>query len=435
MNGFIIAAPHSGAGKTMITLGLLRAFKRRGVRVTSAKSGPDYIDPQFHKAASGAACVNLDAWAMPPAQLRGLAAGQDGELLIIEGAMGLFDGAPDVGDPMGRGSVADLAETLDLPVVLVLDSAKQSQTAAAIVHGLGSLRPSVKIAGVILNQIGSPRHSEMIARAIGSIGIPVLGAVPRTPTLQAPSRHLGLVQAQEHADLEGFIEAAANLITANVDLEALHALAAPIGTATRAAGLPPIGSRIAVARDAAFMFAYPHMLEDWLSSGAEVSVFSPLNDEGPSPDADAVFLPGGYPELYAGRLAQSEGFAAVMLAAKDRGALIYGECGGYMTLGESLTDADGVAHRMLGFLPVNTSFAARKLHLGYRRLRPMTDVPWSGGLLGHEFHYASVVEESAEGRLFSTQNSMCEELADMGHVRGKVCGSFAHVIGEADGSV
>lgn len=403
--------------------------------MTSAKSGPDYIDPQFHTAASGAACVNLDAWAMPLAQLRGLASGQDGELLVVEGAMGLFDGAPDAGDLMGRGSVADLAEALDLPVVLVLDAAKQSQTAAAVVHGLASLRPSVKIAGVILNQIGSPRHGEIIRSAIGAIGIPVLGAVPRSPNLQAPSRHLGLVQAQEHDDLEGFIEAAASLLETNVDLEALHALAAPIGTATRAAGLPPIGSKIAVARDAAFAFSYPHMLEDWRLAGAELSFFSPLNDEGPVADADAVFLPGGYPELYAGRLAQNDGFAAAMLAAKNRGALIYGECGGYMTLGESLTDAEGVAHRMLGFLPVSTSFTTRKLHLGYRRLAPMAGVPWSGGLMGHEFHYASVIEESAEGRLFKAQNSMREELADMGHVRGNVCGSFAHVIGGAGGSV
>ena len=401
----------------------------------SAKSGPDYIDPQFHKAASGAACVNLDAWAMSPAQLRGLAGGQDGELLIIEGAMGLFDGAPDAADPMGRGSVADMAEALDLPVILVLDAAKQSQTAAAIVCGLTCLRPSVKIAGVILNQIGSPRHGEIITRAMGAIGVPVLGAVPRAPTLQAPSRHLGLVQAQEHEDLEGFIEAAANLLTANADLDALQALAAPIGTATRTDGLPPIGSKIAVARDAAFAFAYPHMLEGWRLAGAEVSVFSPLNDEGPAVDVDAVFLPGGYPELHAGRLAQNGGFAAVMVAAKARGALIYGECGGYMTLGESLTDADGVAHKMLGFLPVSTSFAVRKLHLGYRRLMPLAGVPWSGGLMGHEFHYVSVIEESVEGRLFKAQNSMCEDLPNMGHVRGNVCGSFAHVIGGANGSV
>jgi cobyrinic acid a,c-diamide synthase len=403
--------------------------------VTSAKSGPDYIDPQFHKAASGADCVNLDAWAMPPAQLRGLAGGQEGELLIVEGAMGLFDGAPSVDDPMGRGSVADLAETLDLPVVLVLDAARQSQTAAAVVHGLVSLRPSVKIAGVILNQIGSPRHGEIITGAMGAIGVPVLGMVPRSPNLHAPSRHLGLVQAQEHADLEGFIEAASDLLKANVDLDGLCALAAPIGATTRAAGLPPIGARVAVARDAAFAFAYPHMLEDWRLAGGEVSIFSPLNDEGPSPDADAVFLPGGYPELHAGTLAQNKGFASAMLAAKNRGALIYGECGGYMTLGESLMDADGVAHRMLGFLPVSTSFATRKLHLGYRRLAPLAGVPWSGRLMGHEFHYASVIEESGEGRLFQAQNSMCENLGDMGHVRGNVCGSFAHVIGAANGSV
>ena len=419
----------------MITLGLLRALRKRGVHVTSAKSGPDYIDPQFHTAASGTACVNLDAWAMSRAQLRGIAGGQGAELLIVEGAMGLFDGAPDADDPMGRGSVAELAEALDLPVVLVLDSAKQSQTAAAVVHGLATLRGSVKIAGVILNQIGSPRHGEIIKSAMGAISIPVLGMVPRTPSLQAPSRHLGLVQAQEHDDLDGFIEAAANLLCANVDLDALRALAAPIGPATHEAGLPPIGSRIAVARDAAFAFSYPHMLEDWRLAGAEISTFSPLNDEGPSPDADAVFLPGGYPELYAGTLAQNAGFAATMLAAKDRGALIYGECGGYMALGESLTDADGVAHKMLGFLPVSTSFATRKLHLGYRRLAPLAGVPWSGGLMGHEFHYASVIEESGEGRLFKAQSSMHEDLVNMGHVRGNVCGSFAHVIGGASGSV
>jgi cobyrinic acid a,c-diamide synthase len=177
------------------------------------------------------------------------------------------------------------------------------------------------------------------------------------------------------------------------------------------------------------------MLEEWRLAGVEVSTFSPLNDEGPVAEADAIFLPGGYPELYAGKLAQNAKFAAGMLAAKNRGALIYGECGGYMTLGESLTDAEGVAHKMLGFLPVSTSFATRKLHLGYRRLAPIAGVPWSGGLMGHEFHYASVIEESAEGRLFKAQNSMREELADIGHVRGNVCGSFAHVIGGAGGSV
>lgn len=417
----------------MITLGILRALRGRGVAVCSAKSGPDYIDPQFHKAASGSECVNLDAWAMGPARVQGLAQAQTGELLVVEGAMGLFDGAPDAENPMGRGSVADLAEVLGLPVILVIDAAKQSQTVAAVVHGLASLRPSVKIAGVILNQIGSPRHGEIIMRALSAIGVPVLGAVPRTPTLHAPSRHLGLVQAVEHPDLEGFIEAAAHLIGEHVDIERLVAMAAPLADAAPASGLPPLGQRIAVARDAAFAFAYPHMLADWRRAGAEVSFFSPLADEGPG-DVDAVFLPGGYPELYAGRLAGNAGFAREMLAAAARGALIYGECGGYMTLGETLTDRDGRVHKMLGLLPVSTSFSAPKLHLGYRRLTSLAGLPWSGPLMGHEFHYASVTA-SRGAALFRAADAMRMDLPDMGQVVGRTCGSFAHVIGGGDGSV
>lgn len=428
MKGFIIAAPHSGAGKTMMTLGLLRAFRNRGIQVTSAKSGPDYIDPRFHEAASGATCVNLDAWAMPPRQLRGLASAQEGELLIVEGAMGLFDGAPSTDDPMGKGSVADLAEALDLPVILVLDAARQSHTAAAIVHGLATLRSTVQVAGVILNQIGSPRHETMISRAINALGIPVLGAVLRQKELQTPSRHLGLVQASEHTDLENFIETAAGLLENGVDLDALVDLAVTVGQSPLQTGLSPIGQRIAVARDAAFAFAYPHMLDAWQSVGAEISAFSPLNDEGPIQDADAVFLPGGYPELHAGLLAANTGFSTAMHAATDRGALIYGECGGYMTLGDRLVDADGSSHRMLGLLPVSTSFAARKLHLGYRNFRPLKNIPWEGPLKGHEFHYASIIQSSEDGRLFSSSNSLDEVLPDMGHVRGNVCGSFGHVI-------
>ncbi len=426
MRGFIIAAPNSGAGKTTITLGLLRAFKARGIAVTSAKSGPDYIDPQFHAAASGADCVNLDAWAMSPAALRGLAAAQSGELLVVEGAMGLFDGAA-TSDPMGKGSVADLAEILDLPVVLVLDAAKQSQTAAAVVHGLASLRPSVRIGGVILNRVGSERHGAVISRAIAALGIPVLGMVRRDGAFDMPSRHLGLVQAVERADIDGFIDGVATKLAKAVDLEVLMGLARPVEAAGLAETLAPLGQRIAVARDVAFAFAYPHVLAGWQRVGAEVSLFSPLKNEGPREDADSVFLPGGYPELYAGELASSDGFARGMVAARDRGALIYGECGGYMALGEGLSDADGTVHRMLGFLSVSTSFAARRLHLGYRNLKPLQGLPWSGALKGHEFHYASILEETGEN-LFEATDSMDEALPAMGQIRGRVMGSFAHVI-------
>jgi len=426
LNGLVIAAPHSGAGKTLVTLGLLRCLRRQGVQVVSAKSGPDYIDPAFHKAASGAPCVNLDAWAMTPDKLRSLAT-RAADVLLVEGAMGLFDGAPDQDNPMGRGSVADLAAVLELPVVLVLDVARQSQSAAALVAGFAGLRDDVRVAGVILNRVASTRHGEVIARAIKALGVPVLGRVPRQAALAMPSRHLGLVQALEHPDLEGFIETAADLLADSVDLAALLAVSKPVAFGASVAGLPPLGQRIAVARDAAFAFAYPHMLEDWQREGAELSFFSPLADEGPMEGVDALFLPGGYPELYAGQLAAAARFRAGMEVARASGALIYGECGGYMTLGRNLIDANGNAHRMLGFLPVDTSFAERRLHLGYRHLHPLTG-PWQGARAGHEFHYASVVWDGGGDALFAASDSLGAPLGSVGHARGRVYGSFAHVI-------
>ncbi len=429
LKGLIIAAPSSGAGKTVVTLGLLRALKRQGIDVCSAKSGPDYIDPAFHAAATGKACANLDAWAMPPAALRAMAHRQPSGLLLIEGAMGLFDAAPVVGNTMGKGAVADLAEALDLPVVLVVDVARQAQSVAAVVAGLASFRKGVRVAGVILNRVGSDKHRMMIERAIS--GIPVLGAVPRDARMARRSRHLGLVQAGEDAGLEGFIDGAADVVAAAVDLPALVALAEGLPQAGPVPRMVPLGQRIAVARDTAFAFAYPHILEGWRAMGAEVSVFSPLANEAPKADADAVFLPGGYPELHAGTLAAAGRFKAAMRQSK---ALVYGECGGYMVLGEGLVDADGNRHNMLGLLPVSTSFAHRKLHLGYRILSALAG-PFLGYCLpAHEFHYASIVK-SQPANLFTARDSMGEDLGVMGHYNGRVSGSFAHVISMPSGGV
>ncbi len=422
LKGLIIAAPSSGAGKTVVTLGVLRALRRQGVDICSAKSGPDYIDPAFHGAATGKACVNLDAWAMPPEALRAMAHRQASGMVVIEGAMGLFDAAPVAGNAMGKGSVADLAEALDLPVVLVVDVARQAQSVAAVVAGLASFRKGVRVAGVILNRVGSDKHRMMIERAIE--GVPVLGAVPRDVRMVRESRHLGLVQAGEDAGLEGFIEGAADVITKGVDLTALVALAETVPDAGLAPRIAPLGQRIAVARDKAFAFAYPHMLAGWRAAGAEISVFSPLLDEAPRADADAVFLPGGYPELYAEKLAAAGCFKAAMQASD---ALVYGECGGYMVLGEGLIDADGTRHQMLGLLPVSTSFASRKLHLGYRMLKGLTG-PLQGEVLpAHEFHYAGIID-SAPANLFGVQDSMGGDLGVIGHNNGRVSGSFAHVI-------
>ncbi len=422
LKGLIIAAPSSGAGKTVVTLGLLRALKRQGVDICSAKSGPDYIDPAFHAAATGKPCINLDAWAMPPEALRAMAHRQPSGLLLIEGAMGLFDAAPVAGDPMGKGAVADLAEVLDLPVVLVVDVARQAQTVAAVIKGLASFRKGVRVAGVILNRVGSAKHRMMIERAIS--GIPVLGAVPRDARMLRESRHLGLVQAGEDEGLEAFIEGAADVVAAGIDLAALTALAMPLPSAGPVPRIAPLGQRIAVAQDEAFAFVYPHMLEGWRAAGAELSFFSPLANEGPRPDADAVFLPGGYPELHAGKLADAGRFKAGMRAST---ALIYGECGGYMVLGEGLVDAAGTRHEMLGFLPVSTSFSSRKLHLGYRMLAAEAGPLQGLQLPAHEFHYASIVE-AAPANLFRAMDSMGEDVGLIGHATGRVFGSFAHII-------
>jgi cobyrinic acid a,c-diamide synthase len=419
MAGLILSAPGSASGKTTITLGLLRALKNRGTTIRSAKSGPDYIDPRFHAAASGAECLNLDAWAMDDHTLRHLAAGP--ETLLIEGAMGLFDGAP----PNGKGATADLARTLNLPVVLILDVSHQAQSAAAIAHGFAALDPTIQIAGLILNKVGSPRHDRMVRTALEPLNIPVLGSILRQSNLQTPSRHLGLVQAAEHSDLDAFLNQAAKIVETNIDIDALLALtsqqSAPTASATH---LPPPAQRISIASDTAFAFAYPHLLQGWQTQGAEIQTFSPLANEAPPP-CDLVFLPGGYPELHVGKLAANETFLNGLRIAPA----IYGECGGYMTLGEGLIDANGTRHQMAGLLPLETSFAQRKLHLGYRNLTPKGG-PWSTPLKAHEFHYATTLK--AEGKpLFAATDAEGTDLPDLGLQNGAVSGSFAHVIAPA----
>lgn len=436
--GLIVAAPASGSGKTVLTLGLLRALRRGGARVVSAKVGPDYIDPAFHAAATRMPCVSLDTWAMRGASLDALIAGLDGDMAVVEGVMGLFDGAP-VQAPRADGSTASLAARTGWPVVLVLDVTGQAASAAAVARGFATHRPDVAIAGIVLNRVGGPRHTATLRAAIAAAlpEVPVLGCVPRDTRLDLPHRHLGLVQAAEHATLDAFLDAAADAVEAHVDTAALRRLARPAAaseTANRPLPpplLPPLGRHIAVARDTAFAFAYPAQLAAWQAAGARLSLFSPLADDGPAPDADAVFLPGGYPELHAGRLAANTGFLGGLRTAAGRGAWIYGECGGYMVLGETLTDADGATHRMAGLLPVATSFARRRLHLGYRRAELVADTPFGPAgtpIRGHEFHYATVTAQASDSPLFRASDATGGDMGTLGLVRGRVFGSFVHAI-------
>jgi cobyrinic acid a,c-diamide synthase len=431
--GLIIAAPHSGAGKTTITLAILAALARRGVKVRAAKAGPDYIDPAFQAAATGAATVNLDSWAMEPAMLDSLAAraAGDADILVIEGVMGLFDGAP--GEAGRRGATADLAAHFNLPVLLVLDVARQAQSAAAVVRGFTAHDPTVRIAGIILNRAASERHRKTIADAIAALRIPILGALPRDATLTLPERHLGLVQAGEHDNLAALIDRLAMMAERHLDLDAIETTAEPIAVTACgncAGALPPPGQRIALAHDRAFSFVYPHLLDAWRSAGAEIICFSPLADEAPPKRADCCWLPGGYPELHAQALAAARRFSDGIRRFAEMHPM-HGECGGYMVLGQSIEDAAGHHHPMTGLLGHATSVAKRKLHLGYRAARLLSDgVLGAKGQIvrGHEFHYASLVTAGDDEPLAEISDSEGRPLGNTGGRRGRVTGTFFHAI-------
>jgi cobyrinic acid a,c-diamide synthase len=430
--GLIIAAPNSGAGKTTVTLGVLAALRRKGIAVKAAKAGPDYIDPAFHAAATGIQGFNLDTWAMPPSLVDALVAesARGCQLLVIEGVMGLFDGVP---GPSGRtGAAADLAARFALPVILVLDVGAQAQSAAAVVRGFSAHDANVVIAGVILNRLGSERHRSLVSEAIAQLGVRVIGALPREQGIVLPERHLGLVQASEHADLQAHLERLADMVEQHVDLDALLASARPVESAASGpvSALPPPGQRIALAADAAFTFIYPHLLASWRKAGAEIAVFSPLADEPPPETCDVCWLPGGYPELHAGTLAAARRFHAG-LARFAQTRPVHGECGGYMVLGEGIEDAGGVRHAMTGLLGHSTSFAKRKLNLGYREARVRADSPIGLArtiVRGHEFHYATLMAAGSDEALVELADAQGRDVGTAGGRRGHVTGTFFHAI-------
>lgn len=418
--GVMISAPASGTGKTTVMLGLARAYAEDGLAVQPFKSGPDYIDPAFHLAATGRASFNLDSWAMGPgliSALAGRAAGAD--LVLAEGSMGLYDSVATRG-ATGWGASAETAKMMGWPVVLVLDCSGQAQSAAAVAMGFRDYDPDLALAGVILNRVASARHERLIRLGMERAGITVFGALPRRSDLKLAERHLGLVQAVEHPDLDAAIAGYAAMLRDHVDLGAIRAAAG--AAALPAPGqLPrPPAQRIALAQDAAFSFLYPHLLTGWRQAGAEILPFSPLADQAP-PDADLVWLPGGYPELHAGRIAAASRFLDGLRAHNGP---IHGECGGYMVLGNALIDKDGVRHRMAGLLGLVTSYQTRKLHLGYRLAE-------TGGTRqrGHEFHYSTIIDQP-DAPLARVTDADGNPVAETGSRRGDVTGTFFHLIAE-----
>ena len=433
--GFLISAPASGTGKTTVTLGLLSAFRARGLSVQPFKNGPDYIDPAFHQAAAGRMSFNLDCWAMSGAQIGGLVgASQGADLALTEGSMGLFDGV--AGGRAGSGATSDLAALTGWPVILVLDASGQAQSIGAIALGFSQFRAGVKIAGVIANRVASKRHELMIREGLAEAGIACFGCLPRRKDIVLPERHLGLVQAQETSELDTILAQMAGFVEEHLDLDAILKSAQP----TQVAGqhkITPTAQRIALAQDAAFSFIYPHLLQGWRAAGAEILPFSPLRDEAPDPSADLCWLSGGYPELHAGALASAHNFRrSLQNFAQTRP--VHGECGGYMAMGAGLIDAQGARHEMAGLLGLVTSYQTRKLHLGYRIATlnaPALGLGKGAVARGHEFHYSTIIDQP-DPPLAAVLDARGDAVAETGSIRhypsgGSATGSYFHFISEA----
>jgi cobyrinic acid a,c-diamide synthase len=370
---------------------------------------------------------------MSPALIDDLAwrATQDADVLVVESSMGLFDG---VAGPPGRtGAGADLAERLGLPVLLVLDVSGQFQTAAATARGFYGFRKGVEIGGVVLNRLASPRHRDGVVAALTQANVPVRGEVMRDDALTLPERHLGLVQASEQADLQTRLARLGDLAERSLDLDAILAMARPLDApANRGAGvgLPPPGQRIALACDESFSFIYSHLRDGWRRQGAEITHFSPLADEPPPDGCDACWLPGGYPELHALRLSAARRFLDG-LAAFAESRPVHGECGGYMVLGRGLETAEGELCAMAGLLSHTTSFARRRMNLGYRSATLLQDCPLGrrGAVIrGHEFHYSQVLDAGDDLALADLRDAAGRSLGPSGARRGHVSGAYFHAI-------
>ncbi|HVA86500.1 MAG TPA: cobyrinate a,c-diamide synthase [Candidatus Saccharimonadales bacterium] len=431
----VIAAPTSGSGKTTITTGLLRALRRRGLVVQPFKAGPDYIDPSYHTRAAGRPCRNLDTWMVPPDALRALyeRTSAGATVNLIEGVMGLFDGRGG-GE---EGSTAHLAKLLDLPVVVVIDVGRTSTTAGAIALGVQSFDRSLDVVGFILNRVASENHRRWASDAITkATGLPVLGGLPRRDELALPERHLGLIPTAEGQVSEEFFEQLANQCEQSFDLDRLLALARPKNTHPGNAEPPglfptspqPVKATIGLAIDAAFSFYYADnldLLRDW---GARLVPFSPLHDSALPDGIDALYIGGGFPELYARELAANQAMVTALRAVAAAGMPIYAECGGLMYLSEGITDFDGQRFSMVGLVPAWSAMVGRRLTLGYRELQARGDTPLlrqGESARGHEFHWSTLERPLlADDAAYAVLGA---PITGEGFARGNLLASYCHL--------
>lgn len=396
MNRLVIAGTGSGAGKTTVTLGMMAALKERGFVVQGFKCGPDYIDPAYHTAVTGRPSRNLDSWMLDGEAVRELfargAAGAD--ISVVEGAMGLYDGKSPLSD---EGSAAHISRLIDAPVLLVVNVQSMGRSAAAVVKGFQLLSPDVRMAGVVVNRVGSDSHYRLVKEAIEhECGIPVVGYLKREERIEIPERHLGLVPSIERGELDDFFARLGGLAASHFELDRLMEIASGESLTCR-----PVlfgqkaerrGVRIAVARDSAFHFYYPENLELLEADGAELMFFSPLGGETVPQEADGLYIGGGFPEEFAARLAGQEGVKASIRHAVEAGMPTLAECGGFMYLTEAIRDTQGTAYPMVGLIRGSVAMQPKLAALGYREIAGT-----AGNFLlgdgetarGHEFHYST----------------------------------------------
>ena len=402
MKSIIIAAPHSGSGKTTVTLGIMEYMRRRGLRVAPFKVGPDFIDPGYHRLVAGRPSINLDGWMCGGEFVRETFSRHlDGaDIAVIEGVMGLFDGIGGAGD---EGSTAQVARLTGSPVILVVDAKSMAGSAAALVKGFAEFDPGIELAGVIFDNVASDNHGRILREAV-EIALPqvkVLGCIPRDERLHIPSRHLGLLTVDENPLSAEFLDCLAESVRTHVDLGLLWVVAthrgAPESPAASSPGRrPKNGARIALARDAAFCFVYEDNLRLLRDAGAEIVEFSPLKDERLPGGVCGIYLPGGYPEVFADTLTANVAMKKAVRDAIDRGMPVYAECGGFIYLTQGVVDAKSEPaslHEFVGVFPVITRMLPRRKALGYREVETIADSiigPGGTAARGHEFHYSEM---------------------------------------------
>lgn len=420
---FLIGAMHSGSGKSTFTMGILRLLRDRGVNVQPFKCGPDYIDTQFHRAACGRESINLDTWLAPEPHVRNLYAryGADADACVVEGVMGLCDGYD-----RKHGSSAEISSLLGIPVILVVAAPSMGYTVAAQLHGLVSFCREVNIKGVVFNKVASSSHETLLRTACEDAGLKCYGCIPKSAGMEIPSRHLGLTLASREA-MNTWADQAASLIRDNVDMEQLLSDVSVDGP--KAGNKPVSGGslKISVARDEAFNFTYADNI-DSLSKAGQVSYFSPLAGDD-LPQADMLYLPGGYPELYAPQLAANKTLRKQILDFAEAGGRIFAECGGMIYLGRSLEGVEDGPYEMCGVLPIRATMQGARLHLGYRRFADRAGREWRG----HEFHYSKVEELSAIGSAAKLYNARGEAVDTPIYRYKNVIAGYTHLYWGASG--